>query len=157
MSQGARTKTINRFKRNEIKVLVATDLASRGIDVKNITHVINYDLPRFAEDYIHRIGRTGRANKKGLALSLVSPTDREFLKKIERFTDMKIDIKTVPGLEPTKLASQPAPKRKSRGGKPFNKSGKPFKSRKSASSKSFKNQTNAKKRMGRKSNQPFAN
>ena len=169
MSQGARTKTINRFKRNEIKVLVATDLASRGIDVKNITHVINYDLPRFAEDYIHRIGRTGRANKKGLAFSLVSPTDREFLKKIERFTDMKIDIKTVPGLEPTKLASQPPPKRKGRGGnKPFNKSGKPFKNQTNAAGKPFKNQTNAagkpfknqtnaKKRMGRKSNQPFAN
>lgn len=149
MSQGARTKTINRFKRNEIKVLVATDLASRGIDVKNITHVINYDLPRFAEDYIHRIGRTGRANKKGLAVSLVSPTDREFLRKIERFTDLRIEIKTVPGLEPTKMASEPAAKRKGRGenrsSKPFNKSG-----------KTFKNQTNAKKRMGRKAGQPFA-
>ena len=74
MSQGARNKAINRFKRNQTKILVATDLASRGIDVQNISHVFNYDMPRFAEDYIHRIGRTGRANKKGLAISLVSPT-----------------------------------------------------------------------------------
>ena len=76
MSQSSRTRTINRFKRNQIKVLVATDLASRGIDVKDITHVFNYDMPKFAEDYIHRIGRTGRANKKGLALSFISPSNR---------------------------------------------------------------------------------
>ncbi len=120
MSQGSRTKTINRFKRNEIKVLVATDLASRGIDVKDITHVFNYDMPRFAEDYIHRIGRTGRANKKGLALSFVSPTDREHLRKIERFTGMKIEAKVIPGMEPTKGASEHAEKKKRGGGRwPF--------------------------------------
>ncbi len=74
MTQNSRTRTINRFKKNGIKVLVATDLASRGIDVKHITHVINYDLPRFAEDYVHRIGRTGRADKNGYAISLVNET-----------------------------------------------------------------------------------
>ena len=103
MSQGARNKAINRFKRNQTKILVATDLASRGIDVQNISHVFNYDMPRFAEDYIHRIGRTGRANKKGLAISLVSPTDREFLRKIEKFTKLKIEIASVKGLEPTTI------------------------------------------------------
>ena len=148
MSQGSRTKTINRFKRNEIKVLVATDLASRGIDVKDITHVFNYDMPRFAEDYIHRIGRTGRANKKGLALSFVSPTDREHLRKIERFTGMKIETKVIAGMEPTKGASENAEKKKRGGGSgPFNKSKRGF----DKTRKTFKNRTNAKKRMHRKS------
>ena len=135
MSQGSRTKTINRFKRNETKILVATDLASRGIDVQNISHVFNYDMPRFAEDYIHRIGRTGRANNKGIAISLVSPTDREFLRKIERFTNLKIDIASVEGLEPTILTESKAPKRKSRG-RSFVKKG-----------KVFKNEANAQKRI----------
>ena len=144
MSQGSRTKTINRFKKNEIKVLVATDLASRGIDVKDITHVFNYDMPRFAEDYIHRIGRTGRANKKGLALSFVSPTDREHLRKIERFTGMKIDAQVVPGMEPTKGASA-APEKKKKSGGFFNKTKRGFDKTK----KSFKNRTNAKKRMNK--------
>jgi superfamily II DNA/RNA helicase len=138
MSQGSRTKTINRFKRNEIKVLVATDLASRGIDVKHITHVINYDLPRFAEDYVHRIGRTGRANKKGLAISLVNQTDRDLLRKVEKFTNLKIEVKTVPGMEAKNAQIETPPRKKGRSGKkrPFFKS-----------AKSFKNQSNAKKRM----------
>jgi len=138
MSQGSRTKTINRFKRNEIKVLVATDLASRGIDVKHITHVINYDLPRFAEDYVHRIGRTGRANKKGLAISLVNATDRDLLRKVERFTNLKIEVKTVPGMEAKNTQTDSPTRKKGRSGKkrPFFKS-----------AKSFKNQGNAQKRM----------
>ncbi len=141
MSQGSRTKTINRFKRNEIKVLVATDLASRGIDVKHITHVFNYDLPRVAEDYVHRIGRTGRANKKGLAISLVNPTDREHLRKIEKFTNFKIEMKVVSGMEPTKAAPINTERKRKRSGKkrPFIKS-----------TKSFKNHTNATKRLNRK-------
>ena len=138
MSQGSRTKTINRFKRNEIKVLVATDLASRGIDVKHITHVINYDLPRFAEDYVHRIGRTGRANKKGLAISLVNATDRDLLRKVERFTNLKIEVKSVPGMEAKNTQADSPTRKKGRSGKkrPFFKS-----------AKSFKNQNNAQKRM----------
>ena len=141
MSQGSRTKTINQFKRNEIKVLVATDLASRGIDVKDITHVFNYDLPRIAEDYVHRIGRTGRANKKGLAISLVNPTDREHLRKIEKFTNFKIEIKVVSGMEPTKVVPINTERKRKRSGKkrPFIKS-----------TKSFKNHTNATKRLNRK-------
>ena len=77
--------------------------------LKDITHVFNYDMPRFSEDYIHRIGRTGRADKKGYAISFVSPSDKEYLRKIERFTEMKIMTKVVAGkklwnydaLEPT--------------------------------------------------------
>jgi superfamily II DNA/RNA helicase len=138
MTQNSRTRTINRFKKNGIKVLVATDLASRGIDVKHITHVINYDLPRFAEDYVHRIGRTGRADKNGYAISLVNETDKEHLKKIERFTKLKINIKTVEGMEPTKITAEVFKKKRGRSGKkrPFIKS-----------TKNFKNSANAQKRM----------
>ena len=108
-------------------------------------------MPRFAEDYIHRIGRTGRANKKGLALSFVSPTDREHLRKIERFTGMKIETKVIAGMEPTKGASE-QPEKKKRGGGPFNKSKRGFKK----SRKTFKNRTNAKKRMNKKTIAPSA-
>ena len=145
MSQGSRTKTINRFKKNQIKVLIATDLASRGIDVKDITHVFNYDMPRFSEDYIHRIGRTGRANKKGHAISFVSPSDKEYLRKIERFTEMKIMTKVVTGMEPTK-----SPDNKT-------KNDKKHKSFFKKSKKKFKNKLNAKKRMKRNLNKKKSN
>ncbi len=138
MTQNIRTRTINRFKKNGIKVLVATDLASRGIDVKYITHVFNYDLPRFAEDYVHRIGRTGRADKNGYAISLVNEADKEHLRKIERFTKLKIEIKTVPGMEPTTITPDILKKKKKRSGKkrPFIKS-----------TKGLKNSSNAQKRI----------
>lgn len=70
-SQGQRQRSLEQFKNNRVKVLLATDVASRGLDIRNVTHVINYDLPESYEDYIHRIGRTGRANNKGIALTLV--------------------------------------------------------------------------------------
>jgi len=138
MTQNSRTRTINRFKKNGIKVLVATDLASRGIDVKDITHVFNYDLPRFAEDYVHRIGRTGRADKKGFAISFVNETDKEHLRKIERFTKLKINVQTVEGMEPTKTTADVHKNKKRRSGKkrPFIKS-----------TKNFKNSSNAEKRI----------
>ena len=135
----------NAVKRNQTKILVATDLASRGIDVQNISHVFNYDMPRFAEDYIHRIGRTGRANKKGLAISLVSPTDREFLRKIEKFTKLKIEIASIKGLEPTAIDEELNSKRKRRKRSFVKKN------------KVFKNKTNAKKRIRSKSNLNKAN
>jgi superfamily II DNA/RNA helicase len=71
-SQGQRQRTLDRFKRNEIKILLATDVASRGLDIPNVSHVINYDLPDSSDAYIHRIGRTGRADKKGVALTFVN-------------------------------------------------------------------------------------
>jgi len=70
-SQSQRQRSLEKFKNNHIKVLLATDVASRGLDIDNVTHVINYDLPGSYEDYVHRIGRTGRANKTGIALTLV--------------------------------------------------------------------------------------
>ncbi len=70
-TQSQRQRALEQFKRNKIKILVATDVASRGLDIDDVTHVINYDLPESKEDYIHRIGRTGRINKKGIALTFV--------------------------------------------------------------------------------------
>jgi len=92
MSQRERTRTINRFKNNEIQILVATDIAARGIDVSDVTHVINFDMPRQAEDYIHRIGRTGRADKKGTAISLITNKEKFAIQKIERYANVQIEI-----------------------------------------------------------------
>lgn len=89
-SQGARTKALADFKAGNIKVLVATDIAARGIDIEQLPHVVNYELPNVPEDYVHRIGRTGRAGMKGEAVSLVCIDEHELLRAIERFTKSKI-------------------------------------------------------------------
>ena len=80
MNQGARTRTIQALHRGRLRVLVATDVAARGLDVQGISHVINYDLPRQAEDYVHRIGRTGRAGRNGTAISLVNAREHAQVK-----------------------------------------------------------------------------
>src|SRR5690242_3963658 len=100
MSQRDRTRTLTKLRHGGLRVLVATDVAARGIDVAGITHVINFDLPKFAEDYVHRIGRTGRAGAAGIAVSFASGKDGVNLKKIERFTGQRIVSHVVPGLEP---------------------------------------------------------
>jgi superfamily II DNA/RNA helicase len=100
MNQRERTRTLNKLRRGGLRILVATDVAARGIDVANITHVINFDLPKFAEDYVHRIGRTGRAGASGIAISLASGKDSVHLKRIERFTGQPITLHTIAGLEP---------------------------------------------------------
>lgn len=92
-SQGARTKALASFKANEIRVLVATDIAARGIDIDLLPHVVNYELPNVPEDYVHRIGRTGRAGQSGEAVSLVCVDEHKLLKDIEKF--IKSDIKKV--------------------------------------------------------------
>ncbi len=92
-SQGARTKALADFKANEIQVLVATDIAARGIDIDQLPHVVNYELPNIPEDYVHRIGRTGRAGNEGEAISLVCVDEHLFLKDIEKL--IKKDIKKV--------------------------------------------------------------
>ncbi|MGH8672621.1 MAG: DEAD/DEAH box helicase [Burkholderiales bacterium] len=104
MNQSQRNRTLAKVRRGDVHVLVATDVAARGIDVASITHVINYDLPRVAEDYVHRIGRTGRAGASGVAISFASPDEIQQLKQIERFTGMAIRPHVVPGLEPTQRA-----------------------------------------------------
>ena len=89
-SQGARTKALAKFKENKITVLVATDIAARGIDIEQLPHVVNYELPNVPEDYVHRIGRTGRAGKEGEATSLVCIDEKELLSNIEKFTKSTI-------------------------------------------------------------------
>src|SRR6185369_15227990 len=84
----------------KMKVLVATDVAARGIDVPGINLVVNYDLPRQAEDYVHRIGRTGRAGRSGVAISFANDRDASQIKVIERYTSQQIPVHTVAGLEP---------------------------------------------------------
>ncbi len=100
MTQGARNRTLTKLRQGDVKVLVATDVAARGIDVQGISHVINYDLPKFAEDYVHRIGRTGRAGKTGIAISFASNMDRHILRKIEQFTGNGMNPTVVEGFEP---------------------------------------------------------
>jgi superfamily II DNA/RNA helicase len=100
MNQSARTRTLTGLRNGRLRVLVATDVAARGIDVPGITHVINYDLPKQAEDYVHRIGRTGRAGNQGTAISFASARDGIQLKRIERFTGHSIVAHEIVGLEP---------------------------------------------------------
>lgn len=99
-SQAARTHTLARFKQNAIQVLVATDVAARGIDIDHLPHVVNYELPHVPEDYVHRIGRTGRAGNKGEAVSLVCIDERKLLHDIERLLKKKIPTVTVEGYAP---------------------------------------------------------
>ena len=98
-SQGARTKALAEFKSGELCVLVATDIAARGIDIDQLPHVINYELPNVPEDYVHRIGRTGRAGAQGEALSLVCLDEEGFLADIEKLIKRSIPRETVPGFE----------------------------------------------------------
>ena len=100
MSQRDRNRTLLNLRRGQVRVLVATDVAARGIDVAGISHVINFDLPKFAEDYVHRIGRTGRGGASGIAVSFASNRDALHLKKIERYTGQNIALHTVSGLDP---------------------------------------------------------
>lgn len=100
MPQDKRLKAITRMNSGKTKVLVATDVAARGLDISDITHVINYDLPRTADVYVHRIGRTARAGAKGIAISLVEAHDMSILKKIERYTQQQFKHRKIKGLEP---------------------------------------------------------
>ncbi len=94
-SQSIRTRTLAEFKRGELRVLVATDVAARGLDIERLPHVVNYDLPQVPEDYVHRIGRTGRAGEKGVAISLVCPAEQPLLFAIEKLLQYAIPQQTV--------------------------------------------------------------
>jgi ATP-dependent RNA helicase RhlE len=109
-SQPARTRALKRFKDNELQVLVATDIASRGLDIEELPHVVNYDLPHVAEDYVHRIGRTGRAGASGEAVSLVCGEDRPLLAAIERLINRRIEQRTIAGFEPGSSYHAPTPR-----------------------------------------------
>lgn len=104
-SQGARTKALAGFKTGKVRVLVATDIAARGLDIPLLPHVINFELPNISEDYVHRIGRTGRAGASGEAISLVSADETSFLRDIEKLIEMKLPVEIVEGFEPDPNAS----------------------------------------------------
>ena len=99
-SQSARTRALQDFKRGGVRALVATDIAARGLDIDRLPHVVNYELPNVPEDYVHRIGRTGRAGSEGAALSLVSPDEHKLLVDIQRVLRREIPLHTVAGFEP---------------------------------------------------------
>jgi ATP-dependent RNA helicase RhlE len=99
-SQTARTKALAEFKTGKLPVLVATDIAARGIDIDQLPHVVNFELPNVPEDYVHRIGRTGRAGAQGEAISLVCLDEEIFLRDIERLIKRSIPREPVPGFEP---------------------------------------------------------
>ena len=103
-SQGARTKALKNFKDNTIKILVATDIAARGLDIPLLPHVINFELPNVPEDYVHRIGRTGRAGAEGEAISLVCSEETEYQKEIEKILKEKLKTSVLEGFEPTDTA-----------------------------------------------------
>lgn len=105
-SQGARTKALANFKSGEVRVLVATDIAARGIDIDQLPNVVNFDLPNVPEDYVHRIGRTGRAGADGQAVSLVSGDESKLLRDIERLIKQKIPRKEVEGFVPTQVVAE---------------------------------------------------
>jgi ATP-dependent RNA helicase RhlE len=131
-SQGARTRALDGFKNGELRVLVATDLAARGIDIHQLPHVVNLDLPNQAEDYVHRIGRTGRAGHPGHAISLVAAEEHELLRAIERLIGSSLPREEVPGFEPTVLSAPPLDlsggRGKGRGRAPMAAAGRPRRS-----------------------------
>lgn len=112
-SQGARTRALADFKSGQVRVLVATDIAARGLDIEKLPHVVNYDLPNVSEDYVHRIGRTGRADQEGLAVSLVSPDEDKLLWDIEKLLKAKLPLEVFPGFELDPSIRYEAPKAKS--------------------------------------------
>jgi ATP-dependent RNA helicase RhlE len=99
-SQAARTQALAGFKSGDVRALVATDIAARGIDIDDLPHVVNYEIPNVSEDYVHRIGRTGRAGADGAAVNLVCLDEEGFMQDIERFTKQKIEVKVVEGFGP---------------------------------------------------------
>jgi ATP-dependent RNA helicase RhlE len=141
-SQGARTKALSDFKNLKTQILVATDIAARGLDINQMPQVVNFDLPNVAEDYVHRIGRTGRAGATGTAVSLVSADEIDQLRSIERLIKKTIDREYIPGFEPdhevpeSRLDTRPQkpgqPKKPKKPGNP-NHPGKPASDRKGRS------------------------
>jgi superfamily II DNA/RNA helicase len=126
MPQGRRNRVLQGLRSRDLRVLVATDVAARGIDVPSISHVINYGLPMKAEDYVHRIGRTGRAGRAGLAVTLAERRDAGMIQRIQRFTTQRIPVATMVGLEPRlpepreySALRGAAPGPRGGGGKPF--------------------------------------
>lgn len=117
-SQGQRNRALAMFKKHKVRTLVATDVAARGLDIQQLSHVVNFELPDDIENYVHRIGRTGRAGKKGTAISLIGNHEFSQLKAIEKLIKNRIHIDTMDGFEPTKRARQELPSKPKRFNKP---------------------------------------
>ena len=118
MSQPARTETLGKFKSGEISLLVCSDVAARGLDIPDMSHVINFDVPIHAEDYVHRIGRTGRAGRQGRALTIATPEDGKYLAAIEKITNLKIPVIELKGIDADDLKpAEDEPSRSPRGGR----------------------------------------
>lgn len=115
-SQAQRTTALQAFRHGHVKLLVATDIAARGIDVSGVSHVINFELPNVPEQYVHRIGRTARAGAEGIAISFVADDEKPYLKAIERTTKVKLDIIPLPDnfMEAVRNLPKPVPQRKGR-------------------------------------------
>ena len=123
-SQGARSRALADFKQGRIRVLVATDIAARGLDIDLLSHVVNFELPQVPEDYVHRIGRTGRAGRDGQAVSLVCVDELKLLRDIEQLLKRRVPKIEIKGYEPDPMiVAQPPLRRKRRGGGPRAKSG----------------------------------
>ncbi|MNF37457.1 ATP-dependent RNA helicase RhlE [compost metagenome] len=114
LSQGAREKVLQEFKAGSLQALVATDVAARGLDIQELNYVINLEFPHQPEDYVHRIGRTGRAGNKGLAITLFSSEDAPLLEKVEAVLDTRLPQQWFPGFEPDLTRSEPEPRRNSK-------------------------------------------
>jgi len=123
-TQNQRQRALEGFKGGKYQVMVATDIASRGIDVEGITHVVNYDVPCYAEDYLHRIGRTGRATALGDAITFVSRDEMQKLRRIEKFISRKLELKHYKGFTASARTSAPTASSKLRS-KPAQKSAAP--------------------------------
>lgn len=108
LSQGARNQVLQEFKDERWQVVVTTDLAARGIDIAQLPAVVNYDLPRSAVDYVHRIGRTGRAGESGMAVSFVTPEAQAHFRLIEKRQHLALPLEQLPGFEPTEAAPPPS-------------------------------------------------
>lgn len=135
LPQHKRNRIVEDLRKGKTDILVATDVAARGIDIPAISHVINYDLPRQSEDYVHRIGRSGRAGRTGTAMSLVSLSDRAVLAQLQRYLKRDLAVDVLEGLEPKKVAPVKKDKpnnKSSRGKSAFSKNGKSFSKSKSA-------------------------
>jgi ATP-dependent RNA helicase RhlE len=114
-SQNQRTRALADFKNGKVRVLVATDIAARGLDIEELPHVVNYELPNVPEDYVHRIGRTGRAGSHGQALSLVCAEEQGFMRDIERLMKLQVERVVIEGFEPSRnppKSTEPAPQRR---------------------------------------------
>jgi len=124
-TQGQRERAMDGFKRGKYQVMVATDIAARGIDVEGISHVINFDVPAYAEDYIHRIGRTGRATATGDAITFVAPDEEQNFRQIEKFIGREFEFETCPNFDwaapdmprPKPVEKSSSPRRRAPGGR----------------------------------------